>query len=148
MSTPSTPPASATAADAAPTGPNLPALMTDLLEKNDLVVLFVLPSQGCHGLDDFDPDRPLRINLGHGLVPAMNIRVLREGLVFDASFAGRSRWVSVSWNAVLFAGSERNLAEVMAKALRLQQVARRPPPVQDGATSNVVQVDFSKRGAK
>lgn len=126
-----------------PTPPDFAAVMRDLLEKNPVVVMFVLPRE-CRGLDDFPPDQALRIDVGHAFdAPPMNPRVTERALEFEASFRGRSRAVVVPWDGVLFAGSPANFAEVLAQSLRLQQVARRPAA---GATSNVVQVDFRKKG--
>lgn len=143
MKNPSTPPP----APVPPLGPNFNAIMRGLLEKNPVVVLFVLPRE-CRGLDDFPPDQALRLDVGHAFnAPPMNPQVKPHGLAFNASFRGRSRAVFVPWDGVLFAGSEANYKEVLARSLRLQQVARQPK-AQDApprAPSNVVHVNFGGR---
>lgn len=127
------------------TAPDFVAVMRGLLEKNPIVVLFVLPRE-CRGLEDFPPDQALRIDVGHAYAPPMNPRVTERALEFDASFRGRSRAVVVPWDGVLFAGSPANFAEVMAQSLRLQQVERHAAA--QGATCNVVRVDFRKKERK
>lgn len=121
-------------------------ILDDLLAKNAQIIIFVLPSE-CVGLSDFSGDRPLKLNLGHALLPAMCIQTDEAHLVFRASFNRIERVVHVPWSGLLFAGTEANFAECVRAAYAIERRDVTAATSVDPAHGNVVQVDF-RRGRR
>lgn len=113
------------------------SMLDALLDRHPQIAIVVLPRK-CLGLGQF-PDDPLRLNVGHGLTPAMNIRTDARALEFTASFRGKLQNVSVPWGALLFAGTEDALQKVLTDALAPEKA---PATERVG---NVVKVDFGAR---
>ena len=121
-------------------------ILDDLLGKHAQIVVFVYPA-ACQGLEDFPPDRPLRLNLGHALKPDMCIATDAAGVSFHASFNQVPRAVRVPWEGLLFAGTEAHFAETVKAALAIQKEQAKPKTEQ-APGSNVVHVDFAARGTR
>jgi hypothetical protein len=113
------------------------SMLDALLERHDQIAIVVLP-RACLGLGQFSDD-PLRLNIGHGLSPAMHIRTTSRALEFVASFSGQQRVVQVPWGALLFAGTEAALQKVLTDSLAPETA---PVTQREG---NVLKVDFGAR---
>ena|SRR5687768_136833 len=115
------------------------SMLDVLLDRHQIITIVVMPGL-CAGLGGFPADVPLKLNLGHTLQPPMAIRTESTGLDFFASFNGAPRTIHVPWPALLFAGTEAALRQLLTDAER---------PTVTKREDNVVAVDFAaKRGRK
>lgn len=114
------------------------SMLDALLDRHQQIAIVVMPG-ACSGLEAFPPAVPLRLNLGHTLKPDMLIRTSPDALMFWASFSGCPTKVQVPWGALMFAGTDAALSQLLK--------GEAPPPARGAIMAhegNVVSVDFAK----
>jgi hypothetical protein len=93
------------------------SMVDALLDRHQLVTIVVMPGQ-CIGLARFPKDIPLTLNVGRGdaIQPPMFVKLDSEALEFTACFRGDYQRVTVPWGALMFAGTQDALRQLLAGA--------------------------------